>query len=77
MTLLVRAVRRWWGGSRLDPKKPHAFRAIDDVAAMGATSELSTMSGTQAPVLAIAADAIRGRCRLPGCGRAADDPIHA
>jgi hypothetical protein len=61
----------------VDPKKPHQFRSIDPVAAMGAGSGYGMQQGaSQAALLALAADAERGRCRLPGCGKPADDPVH-
>jgi hypothetical protein len=56
---------------------PHRFVAVDDVAVLAAGGLGDHVeSGVQAAVLAATADAQRGRCRLPGCGKPADDPIH-
>jgi hypothetical protein len=61
----------------VDPRKPHQFRSIDEVAATAAGSGYGMQVGpAQAALLALTADAWRGRCRLPGCDKPADDPIH-
>ena len=72
-------VRRLFGRSKgVDPMKQHQFRSIDEVEAMGVWSGYGANQGpSQAATLALVADARRGRCRLPGCGKPPDDPIHA
>jgi hypothetical protein len=63
--------------SRVDPMKPHQFRSIDAVAAMGVGSGPGMQQGaSQAALFALAADAERGRCRLAGCGKPVNDPLH-
>jgi hypothetical protein len=70
--------REWLWPEPIDPRKPHQFRAIDNLAAMGAGEQSGPLQGnTQAAVLAVSADAMRATCRLPGCGLPADNPIHA
>ena len=60
---------------RFDPAAPHAFRSIDPLAAPAATNPLG-FCGSQAPILALAADAMRETCRLPGCDKPPGDPVH-
>jgi hypothetical protein len=72
---LLNRIRRRQPGRRLDPAAPHAFQSIDQLAAPAATNPLG-LGGTQAPILGLAADAMRGTCRLPGCGRPANDAVH-
>jgi hypothetical protein len=76
MGVLAR-IRQWWTPPRIDPNKPHQYRSIDfdgAVAAGGDSSQLA--GGSQVPMLTLATDAGRESCRLPGCGRSPDDPIH-
>ncbi len=74
MNILMRPFERRTG---IDPKKPHQFRSIDPVAAMGAGSGYGSQQGaSQAALLALVADAERERCRLPGCGKQVDDSVH-
>jgi hypothetical protein len=63
---------------RVDPRTFHQFRSIDEVASVAAGGGWGFFQGTsQTALLALVAEAERGRCQLPGCGKPADDPIHA
>jgi len=55
-------------GSRVDPRTPHAYQPI--------WSSQRGLLGPAASVLSATTDASRGRCRLPGCSKPPDDPIH-
>ena len=77
MGRLARAWRGLWG-KRIDPRALHAYQPVDESALIAAASSQSNDrgGGPSAAMLAVMADASRGRCRLPGCGKPPDDPIH-
>lgn len=77
MDLVNRFLRRG-PRRRLDPNAPHAYWSLDEVAMMAAGDTLGQgRAESQAAMLVLANDAIRDEgCRVRGCGRPADDPIH-
>jgi hypothetical protein len=64
---------------QVDPNKPHEFRSIDALMAPMAGDTLGTGSKagvSMAAAATMSAQAEADSCRLPGCGRPGDDPIH-
>jgi hypothetical protein len=77
MASVLDRIRAWWSPAKLDPDKPHAYQSIDSVAAAAVAGGTDQVGGESiAPVMILARDATTGRCRVYGCNRPADDPIH-
>jgi hypothetical protein len=71
-------IRAWLMPAKVDPHKPHAFVSLDSTTALGrGMATAGRREGAMAAAVLFAeSDAHEGRCRLPGCGRPVDDPIH-
>jgi hypothetical protein len=74
---ILARTRQWWAPSKVDPNKPHAYEPIDAGAAPAiAGSSRGGGAESLAPAMILVKDAMSGRCRVYGCNRQADDPIH-
>lgn len=70
-------IRAWWSPAKVDPNQPHAYAPIDPGAAPAVAGSSRGGGGENlGPAMILANDAMSGRCRVDGCNRPADDPIH-
>ena len=79
-------LKRRTTGPNVNPRKPHAFDAVQDVnlhiSAIGAGADSRFGGGSGGGPGAASRGQEPGatdraaRCAVPGCGKAADDPIH-
>ena len=69
-------LRRAFSGHDVDPRRPHDFKGIDEMTAIGASNRLGTYGSPQAGAAFVISEAARDVCHLPGCGKPARDAVH-